>query len=185
MFFKLNVACILAALTIFHGQVQGSPAAANSDGGDLVILSTQETPTGTITIWGVPDGSSSSKRTEADSASVPIKKRQCGTNNVTCSGSHTADRNACLQLVGSLSANSGQGVGVAPRSICQTVNGNQCCVSWANPVSGLTQGQLVNSANDVLNDCSGNDISGLTRNTNLNGICTTQCLSNRPSGCAN
>ncbi|KAJ7615956.1 hypothetical protein FB45DRAFT_680231, partial [Roridomyces roridus] len=71
----------------------------------------------------------------------------------------------------------------SPRSICQTVNGNQCCVSWANAVSGLIQLDLVSAANDVLNDCGGNDISGLTRNTNLNGICTTQCLSNRPSGC--
>ncbi|KAJ7622191.1 hypothetical protein FB45DRAFT_980575 [Roridomyces roridus] len=175
MFFKLNVACILAAIAVLHGQVHASPAAGMPE----------ETPSGTITIWGVPDGVPNSKRTTADSAAVPIEKRQCGSNNVNCSGSHTADRNACIQLVGSLSANSGQGVGVAPRSICQTVNGNQCCVSWANPASGLTQGELVSGANAVLNGCGGNAISGLTRNTNLNGICTTQCLSNRPNGCEN
>ncbi|KAJ7622128.1 hypothetical protein FB45DRAFT_753295 [Roridomyces roridus] len=178
MFFKLNVACILAALTVFHGQVHGSPAAANSDDGDLVLLSTQETPNGNITIWGVPEGASSSKRTAA--ASFPMKKR-CGTNDVKCSTSHTADRTSCVQLVGSLSANSGKAVGVSPRSICQ----GGCCVSWANAVSGLTQGELVNSANDVLNGCGGDTISGLTRDTSLNGVCTSQCLSNRPSGCEN
>ncbi|KAF7317784.1 hypothetical protein MKEN_00866200 [Mycena kentingensis (nom. inval.)] len=176
MFIKFNTVFVLAALLFAQGQATPAP----TTDGELVLLSTEETPTGTITIWGIPEDGTVVAARDPEA----LEKRQCGTNNVTCSGDHTADRNACNQLVSSLSANSGQGVGTSPRSICQTVNGNQCCVSWANPVNGLTQGNLVPGAQAVLNGCGGNSISGLTRNTNLNGICTTQCLSNRATGCS-
>ncbi|KAJ7609882.1 hypothetical protein FB45DRAFT_340093 [Roridomyces roridus] len=177
MFFKLNASLVLTALAFFQA-ARASPV----NNGELVLLSTEETATGTITIWGIPDADTSAKR---EAALTPTQqKRQCGSNNVTCSGDHTADTNSCQQLINSLSSNSGQGVGTSPRSICQSVNGNQCCVSWADPVSGLTQGDLVSAAQEVLDDCGGNSVSGLSRNTNLNGICTTQCLSNRADGCS-
>ncbi|KAJ7754727.1 hypothetical protein B0H14DRAFT_3166462 [Mycena olivaceomarginata] len=176
-----NIAFILLALAFF--QARASPVA--DDASDLVLLSTQETANGTLTFWGYPDGAS--KR------AVGLEKRQCGNNAVTCSGSHTADVNSCRQLISSLSSNGGQGVGKEtdtgqkrpPRSICTTQNGNQCCVSWADAVSGLTQGNLVNAAQAVLNDCAGSTVSGLSRDTNLNGVCTTECLSNRATGCSN
>ncbi|KAJ7795114.1 hypothetical protein B0H14DRAFT_2920986 [Mycena olivaceomarginata] len=162
-----NIAFILSALAFF--QARASPVA--DDASDLVLLSTQETANGTLTFWGYPDGAS---------------KRACGNNAVTCSGSHTADVNSCRQLISSLSSNGGQAWGVpSPRSICTTQNGNQCCVSWADAVSGLTQGNLVNAAQAVLNDCAGSTVSGLSRDTNLNGVCTTECLSNRATGCSN
>ncbi|KAJ7505963.1 hypothetical protein B0H11DRAFT_1850562 [Mycena galericulata] len=169
----LNTAFILSALVFF--QAHASPVA--DDASDLVLLSTQETANGTITIWGYPN--------DASEHTVGLEKRQCGSNAVTCSGSNTADVNSCRQLISSLRSNAGQGLGTSPRSICTTQNGNQCCVSWANAVSGLTQGNLVNAAQDVLNTCAGSTVSGLTRNTNLNGVCTTQCLSNRATGCSN
>ncbi|KAJ7740787.1 hypothetical protein B0H14DRAFT_2989875 [Mycena olivaceomarginata] len=168
-----NIAFILSALAFF--QARASPVADGAS--DLVLLSTQETANGTLTFWGYPDGAS--KR------AVGLEKRQCGSNAVTCSGSHTADVNSCRQLISSLRSNGGQGVGTSPRSICTTQNGNQCCVSWADAVSGLTQGNLVNAAQAVLNDCAGSTVSGLSRDTNLNGVCTTECLSNRATGCSN
>ncbi|KAF7350039.1 hypothetical protein MVEN_01305600 [Mycena venus] len=172
MIFKFNAALILSALAFF--QTRASPVA---DASDLVVLSTQETANGTITIWGYSDGAS--KRADT------LEKRQCGGNAITCSGSHTADINSCRQLISSLSSNSGSGVGTSPRSICTTQNGNQCCVSWADAVSGLTQGDLVDAAQEILNDCGGSSVSGLSRDTDLNGVCTTQCLSNRADGCTN
>ncbi|KAF8183557.1 hypothetical protein K438DRAFT_1599517 [Mycena galopus ATCC 62051] len=170
MIFKFNAALVLSALVLL--QARASPA---SDVSDLVVLSTEETAHGTITIWGYPNGAS--KRTDT------LEKR-CGGNAITCSGSHTADVNSCRQLISSLQSNSGQGVGTSPRSICVTQNGNQCCISWANAVSGLTQGNLVNAAQQILNDCAGSTVSGLSRDTNLNGVCTTECLSNRATGCS-
>ncbi|KAJ7615965.1 hypothetical protein FB45DRAFT_757666 [Roridomyces roridus] len=104
MFFKLNTALILAAMAFV--QVHASPAVPRAEG-ELVLLSSQETPTGTIDVWGYPEDAS---KREPEAASVPVKKC-CGTNNVTCSGSHQADRNSCNQLVQSLNANGGQGVG--------------------------------------------------------------------------
>ncbi|KAJ6528447.1 hypothetical protein B0H19DRAFT_969072 [Mycena capillaripes] len=174
MIFNLNfstAALVLSALVIF--QARASPVA---DASDLVLLSTQEAANGTITFWGYPDG--------ASERAVGALEKRCGTNDITCSGSHAADVNSCSQLISSLRNHAGQGVGTSPRSICISQNGNQCCVSWANPVSGLTQNDLVNAAQKIFNDCGGNTKSGLSRNTNLNGVCTTECLSDRPTGCA-
>ncbi|KAF8183564.1 hypothetical protein K438DRAFT_1907972 [Mycena galopus ATCC 62051] len=172
MMFKFNAALVVSALALFRARA--SPA---SDASDLVVLSTQETADGaTITIWGYPNGASN----RADT----LEKRQCGGNAITCSGSHTADVNSCNQLISSLNNNSGQGLGTSPRSICATQNGNQCCVSWADAVSGLTQGDLVNAAQQILDDCGGSSVSGLSRDTDLNGVCTTECLSNRATGCS-
>ncbi|KAF8144969.1 hypothetical protein K438DRAFT_1735693 [Mycena galopus ATCC 62051] len=164
-----DIALVLLALAFF--QARASPVV--EDASDLVVLSTQETANGTITVWGYADGA----------FERAVEKRQCGGNAVTCSGSHTADVNSCRQLISSLSSSAGSGLGTSPRSLCVTQSGNQCCVSWADAVSGLVQGDLVNAAVAVFNDCAGSTVSGLSRDTNLNGVCTTECLSNRPTGC--
>ncbi|KAJ7609300.1 hypothetical protein B0H17DRAFT_888983, partial [Mycena rosella] len=106
-----------------------------------------------------------------------------GTNDVTCSGSHTADIGVCTQLVNSL--NTGTIIGDSPRSICLGQNGNQCCVSWSAAVGSMPQSDLFSAANKILPACvSGSSVSGLARNVNLNGGCVTGCLSNRATGCS-
>ncbi|KAJ7693545.1 hypothetical protein B0H17DRAFT_932886 [Mycena rosella] len=113
-----------------------------------------------------------------------LEARQCsGTNDVTCSGSHTADFGVCTQLVNSL--NTGTIIGDSPRSICLGQNGNQCCVSWSAAVGSMPQSDLFSAANKILPACvSGSSVSGLARNVNLNGGCVTECLSNRATGCS-
>lgn len=97
--------------------------------------------------------------------------------------SNAAYSTVCSALIGSLSD---AGVDTAPRSICLSQSGNRCCISWANPVPGLVQKNLFNSANTARDRCGGGcTVSAKARHVNLRGICTTQCLSNRPDGCNN
>jgi hypothetical protein len=167
------------AIGLLCVSVQATPVARDEE---LVILSTEQTVNGTLTIWGVSDGTTSKARSESPFAD--LQKRQCGSNDVTCSGSHTADINSCFSLITNLENNPGTTLNESPRSICLTQNGNQCCVSWANPVGGLTQGQLVSAATKIFDTCINDRISGLARNVNLNGVCTTECLSDRATGCS-
>ncbi|KAJ6522996.1 hypothetical protein B0H19DRAFT_973047, partial [Mycena capillaripes] len=109
--------------------------------------------------------------------------RACGTNDVTCSGSHLASTDICRQLVNSL--NTGTSIGNSPRSICLGQSNNQCCVSWSRPAGTMTESNLVNAANKIFGTCwSPTNGSGLARNVILNNICVTECLSNRPDGCS-
>ncbi|EJD37923.1 hypothetical protein AURDEDRAFT_116665 [Auricularia subglabra TFB-10046 SS5] len=164
---------ILAALAVF--QVQAAPAPGDEA---LVVLKTEDSIHGPLVFYGLPGAANETVEARG------LTERACGTNNVQCFGSNVPNRQACQNLINSLNANSGSSVGNSPRSICQTTNGNQCCVSWANVASGLTQGMLVSAANAVQNGCVVNGQSGLSRNTNLNGVCTTQCLSSRATGCS-
>ncbi|EJD50801.1 hypothetical protein AURDEDRAFT_111961 [Auricularia subglabra TFB-10046 SS5] len=168
-------AFFLTALALL--QVQAAPAPAASEE-TLVVLKTEDSIHGPLVFYGLPGGANETV------AARELTERACGTNNVQCFGSNVPNRQACQNLINSLSANSGTGVGNSPRSICQTTNGNQCCVSWADVASGLTQGMLVSAANAVQNGCVVNGQSGVSRNTDLNGVCTTQCLSDRASGCS-
>lgn len=87
----------------------------------------------------------------------------------------------CLALISTLS---GAGVSTSPRAICLSQSGNQCCISWGNVVPGLVQNSLYNGANNARNGCGGGVlVSAVVRDVNLHGVCTNQCLSNRPSGC--
>jgi hypothetical protein len=159
--------------------VQATPVAREEE---LVILRTEQTANGTLTFWGVADGATS----KPPSAFADLEKRQCGSNDVICSGDHTAGVTSCEDLLADLQAHPGTPVNESPRSICRTTVNEQCCVSWANPVPGLVEFNLVSAASKILNFCGVNPrVSGLARNVNLNGVCTTQCLSNRPNGCTN
>ncbi|EJD50783.1 hypothetical protein AURDEDRAFT_47322, partial [Auricularia subglabra TFB-10046 SS5] len=155
--------------------VCAAPAAPD---GNLVVIKTEDSLHGPLVFYGLPGG------TNETVAARGLTERACGTNNVQCSGSNVPNRQACSNLIASLNTNGGTGVGNSPRSICQTTNGNQCCVSWADVASGLTEGELVPAANAVFNGCVVNGQSGVSRNTDLNGVCTTQCLSDRATGCS-
>ncbi|EJD45357.1 hypothetical protein AURDEDRAFT_165573 [Auricularia subglabra TFB-10046 SS5] len=155
--------------------VQAAPAAGDKA---LVVLKTEDSIHGPLVFYGPLEGANKTV------AALGLTKRACGTQDVQCLDSNVPNRQACQNLINSLSANSGMGVGSSLRSICLTTTGNQCCVSWANVVSGLTQGTLGSAANAVFNGCVVNGQSGLSRNTDLNGVCTTLCLSSRASGCS-
>ncbi|EJD46695.1 hypothetical protein AURDEDRAFT_62926 [Auricularia subglabra TFB-10046 SS5] len=140
---------------------------------ELVVISSEITPVGTLTYYGLAAGSANITNAVTSA---------CGSNNLKCDGGHVPNANLCNNLIDSLSNDGGRSVAPSPRSICLS-NGGTCCVSWHNVVPGLVQGHLVNAARDAYNGCVTHGFSGATDDTNLNGICTRQCLSNRPDGC--
>ena len=101
----------------------------------------------------------------------------------SCSGSHTATRSVCNTLISQV-CNSGNSLSSSPRSICLTQSGAQCCISWSADVGAIAESSLCGAAENTANECTGNAVSGLQRNTPLNGGCVTQCLSNRATGCS-
>ncbi|PKS08153.1 hypothetical protein jhhlp_005429 [Lomentospora prolificans] len=174
MIFLRNVIVAFAALTLGVHPAQGIPVEDSES--DLVVLSSEVLLNGAVlTFHGYPPG---------DLAGRDLHRRQCGDRSLECNGSNSPSVNSCRQLIGSLRTNSAITVGPSPRSICLNQNGSQCCVSWSEVVSGLTQGDLIGAAETVLNQCvSARNNSGLVRNVSLRGVCTTQCLSNRATGC--
>jgi hypothetical protein len=173
MFF--NKAAFLSAVLLVVSNAGAAPA---SDEFGLVITNTVALPDGaTLTVWGEAPGFESTNST--------IAKRQCGANDVTCSGSHVPVAGACQALIQSLINFGGNILGDSPRSVCLTSDGAQCCVSWSAVVDGLVEDSLVSAAQKVQDTCvvpRGN--SGLARNVNLQGVCLTQCLSDRATGCS-
>jgi hypothetical protein len=177
MFF--SKATFLSAVLLVVGHVAAVPAAAPvpNEFGLIITNTVALTDSATLTIWGEAPGYESTNST--------IAKRQCGSNDVSCSGSHVPDTNSCNQLIDSLLSNGGTVLGDSPRSICLTQNGAQCCTSWSAVVHGLQEFSLANAATQILNNCVGpNHQSGLARNVDLQGVCLTQCLSDRATGCS-
>jgi hypothetical protein len=61
---------------------------------------------------------------------------------------------------------------------------NDVVYSGTNLALADTCGALVDPAVDVGQECvRGGGVRGLAHNALLAGVCTTQCLSNRPDGC--
>ncbi|EJD46683.1 hypothetical protein AURDEDRAFT_63090 [Auricularia subglabra TFB-10046 SS5] len=147
---------------------------AAAAGEKLVVIKTEDTPTGKLVTYGTAGGISD--------AAVP-GALACGSNDVVCDSSNVPSSDACSNLLNVLNSNGGVQLDPTARSICQSANGFQCCVSWASNVSGLHVGDLVSAASKSYNSCVVNGRSARTLNTNLNGVCTVQCLSNRPDGC--
>ncbi|KAH8768137.1 hypothetical protein F5883DRAFT_68893 [Diaporthe sp. PMI_573] len=148
----------------------------------LVLLNSEITPVGNLTIWGVPDNENSTTTAIIDDAAHSDVQRRCGSNLIECNSSNTAYTTVCSALIGTLSS---AGVSTSPRSICLTQSGNRCCISWANAVPGMVQRDLYNAANNARSICGGGGtVSARVRDVNLHGVCTIQCLSNRPEGCS-
>lgn len=172
---------ILHELVILSIAIAVGIHAAPTADDNLVVIHTESLGTnGTLTYYG--EANPSQRERSADS----LEARACASRTLHCSGSHLADSNLCRVLIRSLKENSGW-AGPSPRSICLSKSG-QCCISWATNVDEFPQGDLVSAANAVLGKCDDSlvsAVSGLARNVKLNGRCTTQCLSNRPTGCTN
>ncbi|KAF8175969.1 hypothetical protein K438DRAFT_1979475 [Mycena galopus ATCC 62051] len=162
----------IAVLALAIGLVHATPAVNTTD--QLVIAST--TPVGeyNLTIWIDAPGA-------ATAAPAAVAGRACGTNNVVCDTKNKADAALCAALIAQL--DSSTTIGNSPRSICLGQGGNQCCVSWSKAVGNMPESDLVNAARDIYNGCFSGSISGEANNVNLNGVCVTQCLSNRATEC--
>ncbi|KAJ6523066.1 hypothetical protein B0H19DRAFT_1269185 [Mycena capillaripes] len=172
--FNLPLVAVLQ-LAIATRTVYGAPAPDNGVSG-LIISHIVPVGEYNMTYWV-------DAQTTGTVASRVLSASACGSNDVTCSGSHLANTDICRQLVNSL--NTGTSIGNSPRSICLGQSNNQCCVSWSGAVGTMPESNLVNAANRIFGTCwSPTNGSGLARSVILNNICVTECLSNRPDGCS-
>ncbi|KAF9773842.1 hypothetical protein IL306_008249 [Fusarium sp. DS 682] len=146
----------------------------------LIVLAQESVDdgAGVLTFYGDADPTAAEKRDESG-----LSKR-CGSNQVSCFGSHRAPIWVCTDLLYQMERSSTQ-LRQSPRSICKTTSGKQCCISWAKAVSGGKEDNLSPAGYKVASECNWGDntVSGLTRDTQIGNTCTTQCLSNRPDGC--
>ena len=101
----------------------------------------------------------------------------------SCSSGHAATRSVCQTLIDEV-CSSGNSLSSSPRSLCLSQSGSQCCISWSADVGAFPESNLCGAANNVFATCTANAVSGLQRNTPLNGGCVTECLSNRATGCS-
>ncbi|KAJ7065701.1 hypothetical protein C8F01DRAFT_1351701 [Mycena amicta] len=179
-FFSLSVAVVLQlaiGTEIVHA---AAPAPAPTpDSGVSVngLVISHIVPVGeyNMTYWIAAPGTVAAAR--------ELSAKACGTNDVACSTIAIASTPICSQLVNSL--NTGTSIANSPRSICLGQSNNQCCVSWSQAVGTMPESDLFNAARDTFGQCWNADFgSGLARNVLLNGVCVTQCLSNRPNGCS-
>ncbi|KAJ7268207.1 hypothetical protein B0H12DRAFT_1045550 [Mycena haematopus] len=162
----------IAVLALATGLVHATPAGNST--GQLVIASI--TPVGeyNLTVWIDAPGAS----TAAPVAEAP---RACGTNDVVCDTHNGAEATLCSALIDEL--DSSGTIGNSPRAICIGSQSFYCCISWSKPVGDMPKSDLVNAARDTYNQCYGDLISGEANNVNLNGVCVTQCLSDRATEC--
>lgn len=176
--FLASLICAQSAAIVSRDQISQQD---QESGQELVLLSSEIIPAGNLTIWGVPDDAITATPDVIDNVALPAVDRRCGSNQVTCDSANAAYTTVCTALINTLS---GAGVSTSPRSICLSQSGNQCCISWGNVVPGLVQNDLRNGANNARDRCGGGGlVSAVVRDANLHGVCTNQCLSNRPTGC--
>ncbi|KAF2668188.1 hypothetical protein BT63DRAFT_359359, partial [Microthyrium microscopicum] len=136
------------------------------------VLTSTPTDKGLITWYG--------------SNNPPSAAYNCGNDApIDCDNSNLASKNICQDLANNLNSDTGGGLPVSPRSVCINNAGNVCCISWANDVGGMLKGYLLSGFNNAMNSCNpGNSqISARVHNARLGGVCTTECVSNRPSQC--
>lgn len=185
---RFTTTTVLAILAYASGAL-ASPITTTDSVEDLVPIGT-ENVNGIDLVWyGAPEPSTANPTaglTKAAAEVAKVNEKRCGSNYVICYSSHKASNGVCQSLLSALSANSGNTVSRSPRAVCQGQGDNSCCTSWSVEVGGnLRYGDLYDAANKIIGQCnSGGSISGLARDVNLAGTCTTQCLSNRASGCS-
>jgi hypothetical protein len=113
-----------------------------------------------------------------------LEKRQCGSNDLFCSRNYIPTNTCVVQLYSDINLTYRDTIPEAPRSICRSSStGGFCCVSWAHPARGAVRNNLLAAMQKAQYGCVLNSQSGLTRNTNLGGTCTTQCLSSDANTC--
>ncbi|EJD46707.1 hypothetical protein AURDEDRAFT_164160 [Auricularia subglabra TFB-10046 SS5] len=158
-----------------RAHLPGSTSGITSFTGGLVILLTVESLFGNLTYYG-HDG------TPPAPLEIGDLEKRCGSNAVGCDGGNVPDTAPCASLIYGAVQTSSDVLPDWVRSICLNSNG-QRCISWGKPTSGLRITTLFKAANTAFASCVASGQSGFTRDTGLNGVCTDQCLSNRPDGC--
>ncbi|KAJ9662725.1 hypothetical protein H2198_001173 [Neophaeococcomyces mojaviensis] len=175
----------------------GASTSSTSTTSGLIARSTAEVPSSYVELGREKTGSGSLIYLGPPEASRMVRRSRLGLeergacpteSSIICDTNHAASAPLCDQLVMELMSDSTDPIDIAPRQVCflgaSGGSNNYCCVSWSRAVSGLTKGDLANSALSLRQGCTTNGISGRATNTDLHGVCATVCVSNRGTGCA-
>lgn len=105
-----------------------------------------------------------------------------------CSAENTARNDICDQLVSELYSDSKVIVSEKTQQICYEGDAAEtdryCCVSWRTPMFGLHKGDLAETADKIMQECTNDGISGRKGKIYvLKGVCNDVCLSSRGTGC--
>jgi hypothetical protein len=186
MIFQAITAFCLATL-VLGTPVQTGPAQYP---GFIVLEKNEVAGGGSLTWYGLDPSTNS---TAPPQVLQRTAAGDCGSNApVICSSNYQTNKIVCDSLIDQLRDQPNKGMDASPRSVCYTpsVDGDtgalSCCASWANPALGTVWGDLENGLIDAMNACTDSEgrLSAKTLNVNLDNVCTTQCTSNRPTGCS-
>jgi len=188
MHFTLTTALLLAAAGTGLAAPTTSQAAEVPAG--LQILRVDPQPDGGVITWY--GDSATEGTTPNEEANPAVINKRCGSNQIECHTSHLAWYSNCLALTVNLNDNQGT-MPTSPRSVCLAgpisyLEAMPCCISWSKDAPGARKSHFYNAAFDTYNSCrdwqyGGYRVSGKSKDTNINGVCLTQCLSGRPDGC--
>jgi len=182
MHFTLTTALLLAAAGTGLAAPATSQAAAEVPAG-LQILRVIPQPDGAVVTWY--GDSATEGTTPNEEANPAVINKRCGSNQIECHTSNQGYGDNCVALLNYLNGNQDT-MQTSPRSICWAVPGlpMPCCVSWSKDAPGARIGSFYNAAAKTYNTCLDTYlVSGKSKDTNINGVCLTQCLSVRPDGC--
>lgn len=186
MLFPNITALFISALGISQALATPLPmpvAEAPRQEPELIKLEEWEVEGGlTMSFWGIDEAA------DTTTPETNPLQRRCGSNNVQCYNDNLASGAVCGYLLAGVGWGLNDPIDSNRRSLCMIGAEGKCCVSWANNVSGLKLAYLVNAGKKTLSQCekvNSRAVSGKARDANLNGVCTTQCLSDRPEGCSN
>lgn len=182
MSIKATTLTLIAAIA---GSAVAVPASNMARADEHAVTNSTEIAPGVVfTLHSAPGDIAA--RDEADNAAAaPRLNRRCGADSIECDDNYIPSLAACDGLINYIRTISNQVLPNSPRDACLQQSGSRCCISWSKPVPGLRAGSLISGATPVRDQCVYVQASsGLMRDHSLNGVCLTQCLSNRPNGCS-
>jgi hypothetical protein len=152
----------------------------------LKVIRQYEVEGGTITWYGDQTPAKRSFDT------IDLNRRQCGSGNLTCSDKqiYMAYQSDCAGLLSVLSGQPSNGtVDRVIKSVCYSAGGRysrQCCISTTIPISNVVDGDYLNFATTLYNQCGdakSGKVAGIIRSTKVKYDCNNVCLSSHYGQC--
>jgi hypothetical protein len=180
-------AMMLAMSALLNGRAVQANIVPRAENG-LILLNSTRHDNGILDFYGI---------SASGMPAIPALKvaaANCGDNNpIECDlRENLAIMDLCHHLIDSMIKSYNIVLNDFYRSVCwwDGIRGPnfQCCASWPGAIPGLKYGYLINGILDATGKCvnppSRPYLSAMVHNARLADVCTTQCVSNRPNGCA-
>ena len=191
----LNTIAVLLATASTAVTAASIPQARDDTPAGLHVIDVQTLDGGKVMTWYAADGDEEANlaglaNTSPNTPGDSVLSKRCGSNQVECHSSNHAQTPVCADLINQI-GNNGNTQATSPRSICmEWPRYGRCCVSWSVNAPGARTNYFYSAAQKTLSTCERgangvilSSVSGKSKDTNIGGVCLTQCLSNRPDGC--